>query len=61
MGYKKAVIGGIAGLIIGLILQAFILSEIGDSLSAMSKAIWMFFVPIVFSIGGVFIVYEYKG
>lgn len=61
MGYKEAIIGGIIGLIIGLISLNFILSTIGDNLSETSKATWMLFVPVVFSISGVKIGYEYKG
>jgi len=59
MGYKEAFIGAVLGLMIGVILMAFLLSEIGSQLDPMTYAIFAYCVPILFCIYGAYKGYEY--
>ena len=60
MGDKEALIGAFAGLIIGVILMAFLLSQIGNKLDPTTNAIFRYCVPILFCIYGAYKGYEYE-
>ncbi len=59
MGYKEAVIGAIGGLIIGIILMAFLISQIGNQMDPTTKGIFTNFIPILFLLAGAYTGYEY--
>ena len=52
LGFKNAIIFGIIGLVIGIILVAYIISQIGSSLTPETRWIWEVVVPILFMIAG---------
>ena len=60
MGIKEALFGAIGGLIIGVILMAYLVSQIGENLDPTTNAIFTIFVPILFCIAGAYMGYEYK-
>ena len=60
MGYRDSLIGAVVGLIISIILMAFLLSEIGESLEITTKAIFQHCVPVLSCIVGAYMGYEYN-